>query len=586
MTDSFRQKNSCWRQARGGACLPYVHGGIIILLGLICYANSLAVPQQFDDASVVSIADNINTDLFSWRGFFGTARWVVDVTFAVNRQLHGERVFGFHLVNLAIHLAAALAVYLMMRQTIAALQRTFRIAADDAGYGFTRRFMPFAVAVLFVCHPLQTQAVTYIVQRYASLTALFYLGSLLCYLLARLAPDGENGKRRWWWGVAAIVLALLAMKCKEIAFTLPLMMAALEVALFRGELLKKPLFLALGAVLLSIIPLQLLTVHGAGEPANLLGHMQVLVTETQKISRLDYLLTQFRVVATYLRLLFMPLNQNVDYDYRLSHTLFEPAVCAALLLHFALAGLAVALFIRSRRCFASATPAAGLAPRLASLGICWFYLALSVESSVIPIRDVIFEHRLYLPSVGFFMALAAGFAALAAYRPRYGRAAWVVVALLCGALTVSTIARNRIWSDEMAMWQDVMAKSPNKAKVRYYAGFLYYKKFMPDKAVPLLVRAVELDPGVKPYRIVLNAQIALLGQFRGRSSDGMQFHSAINTVNPRYVRQWEAVSYNNLGLAYEYLGNRALARESFLKAARINPSFDLARSNLALTAPP
>jgi tetratricopeptide (TPR) repeat protein len=539
--------------------------------------------MQFDDDDILTII-NISSDMYSIQGFISRARWFADITFALNHHLHGRQVLGYHLFNLAIHLSSAGVAYLLVQRAIEALKRTFRIAEDDECVTFLQHFIPFATAALFVCHPVQTQAVTYIAQRYTSLATFLYLSSLLSYLLARLADDAKK-LQAWSWGFACFLSALLAMKSKEIAFTLPLMIVALEFALFRGELLKNRLYLALGAGLLLVIPLQLVYTHGTGSPGNLLNQIHAATTETQAISRTDYLLTQFRVVATYLRLLILPINQNLDYDYPVSHSLFDPSVFAALLLHITLTGIAMALFIRSNRRLNSGTPSAGISMRLACLGIFWFYLALSVESSLIPIRDVIFEHRVYLPSVGFFMAAAACISGVAAHRRRYRNACWVATVLLCLVFTVSTIARNRIWSSEMALWQDALEKSPNKARVRSSVGILYFQKCLPELALPHLVRAVELEqPGRQLYWNKLNAALSIIAKFEGRCSRGMEYHVTLDKVDPLYIKPWLANSYNNLGLAYEFLGNLYLARENYLKAVTLNPSLDLAWYNLALAA--
>jgi tetratricopeptide (TPR) repeat protein len=218
--------------------------------------------------------------------------------------------------------------------------------------------------------------------------------------------------------------------------------------------------------------------------------------------------------------------------------------------------------------------------RLAGLGIFWFYLALSVESSVIPIRDVIYEHRIYLPSVGFFMATAAGLGGIAAYERRYRTAFWVAIMLLCFVLMASTIARNRIWSNELVLWQDVLEKSPNKARASYSVGLLYYRKYLPEKALPHLVRALELDSVRQKHWNTLNTAVSLIKMYEGRCSAGEEY----DTVDPEHRYRWLANSHNNLGLAYEHVGNRYLAGVNYQKAADINPTLDLAWYNLALLA--
>ncbi len=563
------------------AHLPSIHIGLILLLGIASYTNSLAVPLHFDDENAVRIVNNLGNNLYSIRSFISTPRWFTDMTFAVNRTLHGEQVLGYHLVNLAVHLSTAAVIYLFIQRAIEALQQTFQIPVDGNCPLFLQYFIPFSAAAIFVCHPIQTQAVTYIAQRYTSLTTLLYVSSLLSYLLARLSfSEGTRNHRVWLWGCVSLILALLAMKSKEIAFTLPLMATVIEVALFRGRMLRNRLFLTLGILLLLVIPLQLIYSHNTRNPENLLLNIQSATSETQNISRVDYLLTQFKVVATYLRLLVLPVSQNVDYDYPVYHSLFTPSVLAALLLHLSLAALALILFIHSQRCLTSGRSATGISLRIACLGIFWFYLAMSVESTLIPIRDVIFEHRIYLPSAGFFMAAAAGIAGIASYHQKSLTVFWGVIVLLCFVLMAGTIARNRVWSSELALWQDALKKSPNKARPHNFVGVLYFRKYMPEKALPHLVRALELDPAPQKHWDSLNAAISIIFSYTGRSSAGKDYHEI--AVEGR--KAWMANSYNNLGLAYEHLGNSYLAWENYQKAVSNNSELDLAWYNLALLA--
>jgi hypothetical protein len=391
----------------GGLKIPFrsdtvrFHLVLVLLLGITAYANSFTVPLQYDD--VIALRKNINGVL--QLGFSGGTRWLTDLTFSLNRLAHGEVVVGYHVVNLAIHLSSAVCLYYLVLSSMTALRSSFGFSSEGEQRSFMQCFVPFTTAAVFVCHPIQTQAVTYIAQRYTSLATLFYLASMLAYTQARIL---RKGARAWRWGALALVMAILAMMSKEIAFTLPLMAVVLEVALFRGRLVKKPLFLALGAALMLIIPLQLVHKSGLVGFSDILRALQGASVEVQEISRSDYFLTQLRVVVTYLRLLILPVNQNLDYDYPIQHVLFTSQVMASLSLHVAIAVSALVLFMRSRRNLLTGNPDVGTALRLAALGIVWFYLALAVESSIIPIRDVICEHRLYLPSAGLIMAASCG----------------------------------------------------------------------------------------------------------------------------------------------------------------------------------
>ena len=122
------------------------------------------------------------------------------------------------------------------------------------------------------------------------------------------------------------------------------------------------------------------------------------------VSRWDYLNTQFRVIVTYIRLLFFPVNQNLDYDYPIYRTFFTPPVFLSFLFLLGIFCWGIYLLYRSYK----SDQANRFWYRLIAFGIFWFFVTLSVESSIIPIQDVIYEHRLYLPSVGFFMAIMSG----------------------------------------------------------------------------------------------------------------------------------------------------------------------------------
>jgi hypothetical protein len=551
---------------------------LILLLGIVCYANSFSVPMQFDDDIAVRITTDFKVELFSAAGFLRKARWLTDASFALNRFLHGEQPAGFHLVNLAIHLSSALMVLQLLAIVVDLLLReSTAIAADTAS--FLRRFIPFTVAALFVCHPLQTQAVTYIVQRYTSLATLFYLAALYAYLKAHVCDDLRLIRR---WGVAAVVCALCSLKSKEIAATLPLMVILCEVLLFQGRLLKKTWFVALCSGLLLVIPLQLLFfAQSAGESGTIRAALQAASAETLTVSRSDYLLTQFSVVATYLRLLILPVRQNVDYAYPLYHTLGATPVWSGLLLHAGLLGVALFLWFRSKHVLVR-DDLAEITMKLTALGIFWFYLALSVESSLIPIRDVIFEHRLYLPSVGFFLAAVAALTGVVGATSRTRPFLWGTVALLCLALGGATISRNRVWGDKLLLWQDVVAKSPDKARPRHTLGFLYVKRNQPELALPHLVRALEIDPGMDRYWATLNSAIFLMEKFRGRGAMGTEYLAGIDEVKPAFVRQWGALGYNNLGLAYEQQGNLYRAEESYRRGVELDPELDIGWYNLTL----
>lgn len=608
----------------------------ILVSGMLAYANSFQAPFVLDD--IYSIV--LNTDIRSLDSLqFHTPRYLAYLSFAVNYHFGGTQVFGYHLVNLIIHLSSALMVYLLLRLTFRtpyfkALSAGRPDAGRDAGDSGAHRcaekpgahrcaptvewLIPLFVALVFAVHPIQTQAVTYIVQRMTSMAALFYLLSLVFYIMARMkmqtgtpeSPAATATNRRLAWQplillTAATLAAVAAMKTKEIAFTLPLAIVLYEIFFFRGDWKKR--FLSL-LPLLATLPIVPLSVIGMQQMADSAATGAFSVEETAAFSagdfdRTTYLLTQFRVIITYLRLLVLPVNQNLDYAYPVYDTFFVPQVFLSFLLLAGLFGLAVTLYIRSvvsadllrtsqgiDRPDAGAhryAPTAGLW-RLVSFGVFWFFLTLAVESSLVPIQDVIVEHRLYLPGIGFFLAITAAVAVLVQRMPTLlpGRLVVAAALVLVMILGFATWQRNHIWSDDLRLWQDVIAKSPTKARPYNDLGVILIRHKRFEEAISYLSRSLELDPEY-PYSYS-NLGLALIHS--GRSAEAVPllkkaiglhvyFTNAYINLAGAYnqlrmfdqtVRLLEANAgwlgeridlHYHLGVAYYFTGNRAATLE-------------------------
>jgi Flp pilus assembly protein TadD len=452
----------------------------IAVLGLAAYSNTFDSAFVFDDRP--SIVDN-----HAIRGFAAFAaaehrsnRIVGYFTFAVNHELGGLDPTGYHVLNLAIHLANAFLVYALVLLAFRS-PRLQASALSRFGHG-----VAFAAAALFVAHPIQTQAVTYVVQRLTSLATTFYLATVVQYAAWRLRPVGGERWRGAARYVAMLATAILAMRTKEISATLPVAVLLYEASFFGPIRARHLLTVAPFFATALLIPLSMVT-DSQRAGLDVLSRVEDASRVQTAMSRWDYATTQLAVVATYLRLLVLPVGQNLDHEYPLQTSLFAPRVIASALL---LAGLAAAAgWLHFRR---------GLdgAARLVSFGIAWFFVALAVESSVFPIRDVILEHRVYLPSAGLFVAAVSAAGWLAhRWAPARGQRGMVTVALAVAvALGATTFHRNRVWKDEVSLWSDVVSKSPNNARGHNSLGAALEAAGRRDEAIRSLGTALRIDP--------------------------------------------------------------------------------------------
>jgi hypothetical protein len=272
--------------------------------------------------------------------------------------------------------------------------------------------------------------------------------SLVAYLQSRLST--AKAGRFAFYGIS-LGAAIVAMFVKEISVTLPVLIVLIEVFFFDGKVAKRALSLLPFLLTILIIPMSLAATNGSFAIADFDQSMRTLATSPTG-SRWDYLLTQFTVIVTYLRLLFLPINQNLDYDYPVYSSFFDPIVFSSFLLLLCILFFGIYLLHRSKRM--EFEERHGF--RVIAFGIFWFFTTLSVESSIIPIKDLIFEHRLYLPSVGFILAVMTAIGMMVRRAPTR-RSREVVIALLSLVVVLlagATHARNSVWQTEVGIWED------------------------------------------------------------------------------------------------------------------------------------
>jgi tetratricopeptide (TPR) repeat protein len=518
---------------------------VIFLLGVVIYSNSFNCSFHFDDLRHIVYNNAIHDirDVSAWWGY-NPSRPVSIFSFVLNYHFFNLDVRYWHLVNLLIHLANALLVRWF----------TLLILSSPAMQGKPvvkhKELIALVTALLFVSHPLATQSVTYIVQRMTSLAALFYLLSLSLYMKGRL--EGKLSPRVIFLFFGSVAAAILAILSKENAWTLPLAVVLVEVFFFRQQRFsfnfrdyRVYVILASGLVIAAVALVKF--PYGIFEPIGPATGRLVTITP------LNYLFTQFSVIVRYIQLLFLPVNLHLEYDFPVSDSFFNPATLFSFLLLLSLLILAVYLYKKER---------------IISFGIAWFFLTLSVESGIIPIQDVIVEHRTYLPSVGFFLIVSIGIYSLLWNKYKFmAVAVWV---LLIAVWSSMTCQRNPVWKDDLSLLNDNIEKAPDFARPYSNRGVLYWKQKEYSKAIDDFSHALSINPGYRDAYYNRGVVFEEAGAFERAVED---YSNAIALDRDQHI------TWYNRGMVYYRLGEFAKAIDDYSQAISINPEYADAWNN-------
>ncbi len=458
-------------------------------------------------------------------------RPVLNLSLALCYAVSGTNVWSYHALNLLIHVCAALTLFGIVRRTLAAK-------------GNEAMFVAFAVALLWAVHPLQTEAVTYVVQRAESLMGLFYLLTLYCFV-RYTERDGaappEPGAGGRCWAVAAVLACLLGMATKEVMVSAPLVVLIYDRAFVSGSLAaawrrRRGLYLGLAATWIVLAVLAAGT-HGRGGSAGFGAQAGVW----------PYALTQCRAIVHYLRLAFWPDPLVFDYGTALVANLRD-VLPQALLLILLFAGTVWALIRHPRIGFPAFS----------------FFALLAPSSSLIPIAtEPMAEHRMYLPLAAVAAVVAvAVFAALARLAPRAARAGFCVLGAAAAlGLGAATVRRNRDYRSEIALWTDTVAKLPSNPRAHNNLGQAFLAAGDPVRATEAFTAAA-VDPAYAPAQYNLGAM--LLDAHRPAEAIP---HLERALTAPRH--QAELRLY--LGEAYERTGAYALAADRYREALKLAP---------------
>ncbi|MEN8264843.1 MAG: hypothetical protein ABFR82_15425 [Nitrospirota bacterium] len=365
---------------------------LIAIVASLIYSNSFDASFHFDDEP--SIVENYRIHRFDLNQIFSVAtRPVLETTFALNYYFGKLDVFGYHLVNLLLHISNGIMLYFILMWTIDRLTMTNEKGKTAADHDLYSKFrVPLYASLIFIAHPVQTEAVTYIVSRSSVLATFFYLLAFLFFILAVKQESLHTNLSAKLFCAGAFISSCLGMGTKQITITLPVMMLIYDYYFIS----KGNIRLLIGRYKFHLAMFATISVAVYLSYSGLFKFMSFDYAQgvhmppmeggkSEVITSFQYFLTQLHVIPKYIKLLFFPVGLNLDYDWPLTRGIDLLTIFYFILLS-GIVILGMLLFRKSK---------------LISFGIVWFFVTLSVTSSFLVIYDFIIEHRLYLPSAGF-----------------------------------------------------------------------------------------------------------------------------------------------------------------------------------------
>jgi Tfp pilus assembly protein PilF len=521
---------------------------LLILAGGLAYCNSFTKPFQMDDYYWIVHTDKIK----DFGGYVRAApfRAIVIITLYLNYRFHELNVFGYHLVNLAFHIGAALVLFGVVR-------RTLLLPRWEGRYAGSAHWLAFAIALLWMVHPLQTESVTYIIQRCESMMGFFYLLAIYCMV------RGTQAARAWPWYVASWWCCILGAGCKEVMITvIPVLLAydRLFIAGWRDIWRQRRYFyLTITAIwlapLLIVVPALIRMDLGTSAGFYIEG-----------MSPQVYWMTQAWVILYYLRLCIIPYPQYFGYrGWEMTTTLAE----------FWPAGLIVGLMLLATAWLLWRRNGVGF------LGLCFFSI-LSI-TSFIPLLDVVVEHRLYLPLAAVCTLVVIGVDSLCRWIRAGVPRAGVGTALLTGAAAACialTMARNEDYRSRVQLWLPVHEQFPRDYLALEMIAAGYQDEGKLREAADYSRKCLEIAPGM--FQAQYNYGILLCRS--DQPAEGLRhllFSLKLIENNVVYT-EWTAQIHYDAGKNYLIAGNLKLAEVHLRKAVEMRPSNAQYHSALAL----
>ncbi len=490
---------------------------ILCLMLFAAYCNTFQSPPALDDFH--SFIDEPSVRVTTWSvedlkrlsaTVFGWGRWIPMISFSWDIWLGNGSLFQLHLTNLLIHLSAFLSVLFL----VVVLARRAEENPDNSESPLNPSTLALWVAGLWALNPVHTSTITYLVQRMAAMMSLFFILSVAFYASGRslVLKRGSYTSKSILCFALSFLCMLLAFLSKENSIMLPPTLACVELWFFRPHLIAEMWAFIRRRRILSLVGLMIvLVILYYKVPPLLTAYTYRHFTLSER------LLTELRVVVWYISVVLWPDpgRLSLEHDFPISTSLIHPPstlACLALLLAM------IFWALRERRRFP-----------LASFGIVWFFLNLAVESSFVPL-ELVFEHRVYLPSVGLVLSVvvllrAALRRAFLQTSPANSRKlGWCLVAIIASGLTLATFSRNTVWENSVALAQHDARINPNCPRAHVNLAVMLNKAHRFQEALISAYRAVEVSrPNYEVYSVAANALVLAhshLGDYETAIAEG------------------------------------------------------------------
>jgi Flp pilus assembly protein TadD len=496
---------------------------ILIGVGFLIYLQSIQGPFVYDDEMHITQNPTIRHLDQIGRILASDRRMVVTLSLAINYALDGDQPRLYHLFNVAVHLFAAALLYGIVRRTLL----TAKLRDQYASY---EHWLAFAVALLWMCHPLGTQAVAYVIQRGESLMGMFYLLTIYCLI------RGSENKYAAGWYIACVIAMLLGLMSKEVMVTAPFVVLLYDRTFLAGSFKQAlqnrwALYLGLVATWGYLAATKIDTIIAPAPTSSAVS----VGFSTPGVTPWTYLATQSAVICHYLRLIVWPDALVFHYDWPMAMHVTE---------HWPQSLFVLALLFTT--CWAI-----WRYPPWGFLGA-WFLIILSPTSSFIPIKHAIFEYRMYLPLAGVVALVVFAIDRLLSKQPKAALSLLLVVAVALGARTV---IRLQDYSSSMQLWQSVVIAQPKNT-----TGLMHLAIAHKDRAD------------------------LLRGQGKGNLAmadynSAMQYNRETLAIDPT---EFEAA--HNIGVIFMEIGQIDLAQAWFLKLLKQKPDDHTVLYNLGRIA--